>query len=382
MALLDLLRRYGTDAEVPVQAVTVDHGLRAEAKDEIALVARYCTQHQVPHHVLHWSWDSTGNLQDAARAARYQLMADWAQGAGVDTVVLAHSQDDVAETFLMRLSRAAGVDGLAAMQAVFTRHGLRWVRPVLDVPRATLRAHLRAQGIGWAEDPSNADPRFDRVKARQALAALEPLGIDAATVATSATHLAATRDALRQITEKEAARHVCLDRGDVLMCGPDGLDRQIRRRLFVAALRFVSGAGYAPRESAVAQGMDALASGRAATLAGCYCSVTRQDGRITWRISREFNAVKDVVCSTKEPWDGRWQLSGPPDDQLEIAALGEAVTDTPWRDSGLPRTSLMASPAVWSKGILIAAPLAGLGPDWTAQLVPGRDDFAASLIRR
>ncbi len=108
MALLDLMIWHAREMGFDVEAVTVDHGLRAEARDEIALVRAYCDAQGVPHSVLAWSWDGEGNLQAAARNARYSLIAEWAREREIDTVALGHTQDDVAETFLMRLARRAG----------------------------------------------------------------------------------------------------------------------------------------------------------------------------------------------------------------------------------------------------------------------------------
>ena len=98
-------------------------------------------------------------------------------------VALGHTQDDQAETVLMRLARRAGVDGLSGMAAWRVHLGVGWVRPLLGVARGELRDWLKARGQDWIEDPSNEALRFDRVKARRALAALGPLGIDAEVLA-------------------------------------------------------------------------------------------------------------------------------------------------------------------------------------------------------
>ena len=104
MAMLHLAAASG----LPVRVVTVDHGLRAGAAAEATEVGRICAGLGLPHEVLRWHWDGCGNLQDAARRGRRAVMADWAQRVGVGAVALAHTQDDVAETFLMRLARGAG----------------------------------------------------------------------------------------------------------------------------------------------------------------------------------------------------------------------------------------------------------------------------------
>ena len=171
MACLDLMLWHGAERGFSVEAVTVDHGLRPEAKDEIALVAAFCAGRGVPHSVLEWHWDGSGNLQAEARAARYGLIGAWAKDRRIDWVALGHTRDDVAETFLMRLARQAGVDGLSEMERSFTRGGLRWIRPLLAHERQHWRDYLSRHKIAWAEDPSNENAEFERVRARKVLAA-------------------------------------------------------------------------------------------------------------------------------------------------------------------------------------------------------------------
>jgi tRNA(Ile)-lysidine synthase len=102
-----------------------------------------------------------------------------------------------------------------------------------------------------------------------------------------------------------------------------------------------------------------------------------------WRISREFNAVEHIATPTDQIWDRRWRLDGPHAPGLAVRALGDAVAQCPdWRETGLPRSSLLASPAIWSRDELVAAPLAGLPNHWAAELATARDDFAAFLIAR
>ena len=91
--------------------------------------------------------------------------------------------------------------------------------------------------------------------------------------------------------------------------------------------------------------------------------------------------MKDLSGPTDRPWDGRWVLEGPHGPDLEIRALGAAVKDTPWRETGLPRASLMASPAVWRDGALVAAPVAGLENGWRASAT-ARGTFAEFLLSR
>jgi tRNA(Ile)-lysidine synthase len=392
MACLDLMLWHARDKDFPVEAVTVDHGLRADAADEIALVAAYCQTENIPHTVLKWAWNGQGNLQAKARDARYSLIGEWAGKAGVDIVALGHTQDDVAETFLMRLARQSGVDGLAHMEARFERGGLTWVRPMMAHARADWRTYLQRHGIPWADDPSNDDLTFERVRARQALEALAPLGIEAETLVGVAHNMGSARHALNHYAWAEVAEHeaVVVDRGDVIL--PEVatsrdhlLPSEIQRRLKIAALQWISGEEYPPRSSALLNLDVGLSTGADRhTLSGCFVTRTKADSSIDrrFRITREYNAVKDLVSSTDVLWDGRWLLDGPHAPDLEVRALGEALKECPnWRETGLPRQSLLASPSVWRGETLVAAPLAGFSNSWEASAT-GRGTFAQFLLSR
>lgn len=373
MALLDAMRHHGAELGFPVSSVTVDHGLRSEAKDEAAAVAAFCEARGIAHTTLRWTWGQTGNLQAAARDARYRLMAEWARETGVDWIALGHTRDDQAETFLMRLSRQAGLDGLAEMERRFERHGTRWIRPLLSMGRNDLRDYLRALDITWSEDPSNEDLRYERVRARAVLAALEPLGIAAGTLSLTSHHLAMARSALRHYARQEARNIVSAEAGDVLFADKP-IHPETHRRLLVAVLQYVAGAKYAPRDEALVELQAALDEGTTRTLHGCL--LTKEADR-TIRITREWAAVKHEVTPTGAIWDHRWQLDGPHAAGLEIRALGEAgLAHCPdWRATGLPRSSLLATPAIWKDDTVIAAPLAGLANGWAATLRPSFAEF-------
>src|SRR5689334_16392944 len=102
-----------------VEAATVDHGFRPESRDEAAMVAGLCDRLGVPHATLTVRWERTPEtaLQERARKERYRLLGFWAEERGLDAIATAHHADDQAETFLMRVSRGAGVRGLAGMRS-------------------------------------------------------------------------------------------------------------------------------------------------------------------------------------------------------------------------------------------------------------------------
>lgn len=378
MALLHLVARLRAGQGDTVWGVTVDHRLRPEAAAEARFVAAFCKRLGVRHETLVWQHGAIGgNLPDQARRARYGLIADWARATGVAHVVLGHTADDQAETFLMALARQAGLDGLAAMRPAWRAQGIRWSRPLLSVGRAALRDYLRRHGVGWTEDPTNEDLAYQRVKARRALAVLAPLGISADGLATVAGHLAAARGALVDLALRAAedlartsAGEVILDRAKWL-----GLSRDTRRRLLVAALRWVSSAEYAPRAAQLTRLEAAIGQGRDGTLWGCRLRIRADE----IRVAREPKAVQGLDGATDAIWDRRWRLTGPHDAGLRVRALGaEGLRQCPdWRATGHSRAALLVSPAIWSDGMLISAPLAGFGAGWVAEIVA---DFPSSVL--
>ena len=379
MALLHLAGLAAADTGCRIAAVTVDHDLRAGSAAEAAQVASYCDAQGMSHTTLVWQHGTLhGNLQAAARTARYGLMADWARERGLDAVLLGHTQDDQAETFLMRLGREAGLDGLTGMAARFSRNGMAWHRPLLGVRRESLREYLRAAGLGWSDDPSNEDARFDRIKAREALAALAPLGIEAAGLSRVMAQLDDARIALHHLVGDVARKTVRQEHGDLILdwAALTSYPQEVTRRCLVEALVWMSGAPYPPRREEVAQLIRAMAHDGQRTLSGC---VARRAGRFV-RLSREAQAVQGQVSATDAVWDGRWQCDGPHDSALHVTLLGEAgLRQCPdWRETGLPRGSLLASPAIWAGETLIAAPLAGTGRDWTARIVADFHDRPVS----
>lgn len=374
------LLHLAVDAGCTVAVATVDHGLRPEAEAEAQAVARLCANLGLPHDILRWHHDGRGNLQDAARRGRLRLLSEWARGHGIGAVALGHTQDDVAETFLMRLARDAGVDGLAAMASRREVGGIVFVRPLLKAPRSALRKWLLTRGAQWAEDPSNQDDRFQRVRMRRALAALAEVEVSAERIAALAGRMAEVRDALDTAAADAASRFARRDRGDILIdvAGLTTLPFEVQRRLLMAALAWVSSAEYGPRRAEQERFVAAILAGRAATLAGCRC--THAQGRA--RITRELRAVCDLAVPVGSPWDGRWNLSGPTEKDWIIRALGEKglalIPD--WRRAAMPRPSLLASPAVWAGDHLIAAPLAGFGAGWQAECAPPKGPLAAAPL--
>lgn len=183
-------------------AVTIDHGLRKESRAEARAVKALAGSLGIPHATLRWSGDKPSRgLPAAARAARYAMLAGAARKAGA-CIVTAHTRDDQAETFLMRLARGSGLAGLAAMARQSWRGDVAILRPLLDVPKARLIATLERAGIGFADDPSNRDASFTRPRFRQLMPLLAEEGLDARNIARLAARLARANTALEAVAER------------------------------------------------------------------------------------------------------------------------------------------------------------------------------------
>ncbi len=186
-ALLMLVARWAKRLKSPPQilAVTIDHGLRPQSAAEAAAVKRLARRLGVAHRTLRWQGRKPkSGLQEAARIARYRLLAQTAAACGHAHIVTAHTLDDQAETMLFRLARGSGLSGLAGIAAVSLAPGTNegemfLVRPLLRMPKSRLIATLKAAGIAYAEDPSNIDPRFTRARLRALMPALAREGLHA-----------------------------------------------------------------------------------------------------------------------------------------------------------------------------------------------------------
>lgn len=184
-------------------AVTVDHGLRSESRSEARAVKKLAASLGIQHATLNWSGSKPSRgLPAAARGARYALLAKAARKAGALCILTAHTRDDQAETFLMRLSRGSGLAGLAAMARQSVRGEVVIVRPLLEVPKFRLIATLERAKIPFADDPTNRDTAFTRPRWRALMVQLAEEGVDARSIARLAARLARANTALEAVADR------------------------------------------------------------------------------------------------------------------------------------------------------------------------------------
>jgi len=170
-ALLHALAHLRKKLGHAVVAHGVDHGLRAEAGAELALARQVAEAAGVPFALTRVEVGAGGNLQARARAARFEALARAAEAAGARFLATGHTADDRAETLLLRLLRGAGPRGLAVLPPIAPPIAgtVPLIRPLIRARRADVLAHLQRHRLPFAEDPSNRDPRFSRVRVRREL---------------------------------------------------------------------------------------------------------------------------------------------------------------------------------------------------------------------
>jgi len=304
LALMHLLADWARARRVAAPLVViVDHRLRRGSAAQARRARARAREAGLEARVLPRRGPAPeSDIEGAARAARYRLIGEWAREKNVRTVFVAHTLEDQAETFLMRLARGSGLDGLTAMRvlapyplAEFADVAL--ARPLLAERRADLRLYLAARGIAWHDDPMNADPRFARVRMRALLPVLEETGMSAARIAAAAAHLSRARDALELATDVFLAR-AAVETGE----GAVALDaeafaavpREVGLRALACVLMGVGGAAYRPRFERLSALLDAIAQdalGGGRTLGHCRLAAApkrlRHFGPATLIVARE-----------------------------------------------------------------------------------------------
>ncbi|MDA7425196.1 tRNA lysidine(34) synthetase TilS [Thalassococcus lentus] len=412
MAMLTLAHNWSHRWGVRLHVVTIDHGLRAGSAAEAQMVADECKALGWPHTTLRWHWDGQGNVMDAARRARLDLIDRW-RGV-LCHVLMAHTADDVAETFVMRLMRGSGVEGLSAMaeartvrmtgvrsavpaaditgplpsqgnpaKGVLTRPGsFHILRPCLGMRRDELRHYLKTLKGRWVEDPTNEDPRYARSRVRQFLQGGD---WDIENLISTAQHMERASAALRA-RAIDVHKTLVADLGQTSALTGDILwdratfetvERDTQLRLLAGALQFVSSAEYRPRFDPLEDLLDRVLAGGGGTLHGCEARAERD----VIRVWREYAAVRDLTTEVGDGtlWDGRWRVFDSALRGASVRALGEdgwaQIKEKP--KAAPPFHAARSLPAIWQDDQVMACDALGVGSGFTASLWPmGRELFS------
>lgn len=296
MALCALVAEW-SGGRIPVHAITVDHALRPESAAEARQVGQWVSSYcpGVRHVILRRDPEQIAptRLQEDARHDRYDLMTSYCREHAIHHLLLAHHQDDQAETFLFRLCKGSGLDGLAAMKTE-TGDDIKIIRPFLGVPKAALLATCAARGLPFVRDPSNLNDRFARVRVRRVMGLLVREGLSPKRLAVTAMRLARARSALEQVADQAWSRALRQQETGKLVFSWDDVLHQpddIRIRILMRALRAVAqdDGGYGPRLERVEELAESMVRDSDFTRTTLYhCLIEKSVREKTLTIRREI----------------------------------------------------------------------------------------------
>lgn len=287
MALCRLLSLWSKGTII--HAITVDHGLRAEAADEAQRVGNIVgAWPNVRPVTLRWEGDKPDSrILEEARAARYALMSEYMKQHGIRDLFIAHHQDDQAETFLIRLAKGSGLDGLAAMKDRQERDGIILHRPLLNISKNDLIAFCGTEHIDFMRDPTNENEQYLRPRLRAAKEILEEEGLSAKRLSVTAARLNRARTALEvgasDLFDRaiKAQKNGCTLDWNILRAAPEEL---ILRVLLRCVDTLYPEEDYAPRMEKMESLLHRLLNEegfKSATLGGCLFAISRKNGTLS-----------------------------------------------------------------------------------------------------
>lgn len=331
LALMVLAAEWAKPLGIQLTVYTVDHGLRAEAADEVRFVVEVAAKLGLPARQLCWVGEKPqAGVQAAARAARYELIKEAMRADGAEVLLTAHHQHDQAETVLMRLAHGSGIGGTGGMAPESDIFGVRVCRPLLDIAPEMLLAVVRRCGLEPVNDPSNDDTHYERVRWRKALPMLEELGLDADQLAGFAKRARRAEAELSQVAgayfRDMATRNdfgtVSLDTEKWL-----ALSDEMRLRLVRRALDLASG-GSKPHalqqveemvaKLAAADSHQQTFSGVRIDSDGRYIRFAREAGRLH-KDTHEILPQQSVI------WDGRFCVENLSECEVYVASAGAST---------------------------------------------------------
>ena len=367
-----------------LKAYTVDHGLRPEARAEAAAAGAQLATLGIAHEILTWEGDKPQtHVQERARAARYALLQDACRRDGFDILLTAHQAEDQMETFWMRLAHGSGIDGLCGIAPVRVLDGgLRLARPLLGFGRTALRDVCTAAGVTWAEDPSNENEKYLRVRLRGFEEMLAAEGLSPQRLAQVLQKLDDARAALDWAADEKFAQAVTLyPEGyaalDVSVLA--SLPADIARRVLSRLLTMLAPADYPPPFEMLSTLLRDMAQAGFTGRTAFGCELAPQSTGVVL-VLREYAALPPPLLLDGADtlyWDGRFAFSGlAAYAGMTLAPLGADGTaqlrrllaaDTRARFDALPGKIRASLPALWredGQGAQVPAAVPHL--DWAA----------------
>lgn len=342
--------------------LSVDHGLRPEARNETQMVVKWARDHGLNAKVLRHEGDKPRSaVQNWARNLRYDLMAGYCDKHAISALVTAHHMQDQAETFLMRLAKGSGLRGLNAMQPIYKRQSLLILRPMLSQMPEQLRSLCQGKNWPYIDDPSNVDMTYERVRVRNAWPELISLGLTPEMISDTAAKLSMVHHDLElQIDQLIASEAMFTELG--VMKIPKtifiGLTKTLQRGLLQRALSIIGGGDYPPSATSLEHmRLQAISDDVAAlTLSGVQMRC-RKHHILLGRETKKAMSSGGFVCPSAGAyiWDNRFFI------QFEHGKKGRIIKGLGMVGLAQMRERDVALPKDVPSGYLAALPAVYIG---------------------
>ena len=232
----------------------VDHGLRKESKNEAQLVKKQLNLYKVKLKILSWKGKKpNSNLQSIARNKRYKLIFNECSKSNIKTILTAHHQDDIYETFFSRLLRGSGTEGLSSFSEIetkfiFQNNLITVARPLLSLNKDDLIYISRKVFNFYVQDRSNEMEKFQRVRLRKLIKNLENQGLDFKKLNLTIKNLASSNKAINEIVDYNISQNTFFQKKKYIISSNFFLfPNEIIFRSFANIIKKISGKEHPPR---------------------------------------------------------------------------------------------------------------------------------------
>ena len=359
-----------------VTVIVVDHGLREESKNEANIVGQNAKLLGFKFKILKWDGvKPKTRIQEIARKTRYKLMTSWCKKKGIEKLFLAHHLDDQVETFLMRLGKGSGVDGLAVMNYVTEISSLKLVRPFLEIPKTRFIKILSITNLEWISDPSNFSSDYKRSRIRKILPILSKEGINSKQIGLVIKRMRSAKDALNTQTNILLKKYLSNVDNVAYFLNKELLkdvkEKEILLRVLEKIFMNISGSIYPPRRNKLENIISWILKNnniKAKTLTGVVVR-KRKSELIFYREPDDCYKSVNIrpLTSRYSCWDDRFFLKANKSNDLQIRALGDVGIKILKEEKilkrqgfqNVPLSAWKTVPGVWSKKRLISVPTLG-----------------------
>lgn len=373
LTLTLLLKQWCAARGISIVALTLDHGLRPESRNEAETVQKWMKAQNIEHHILSWRSSVSGTgLQEKARIGRYDELSKWCHKQQISTLVVGHHLEDQIETFLYRLTKGSGLDGLACMSQKIPRNGLNIIRPLLYTSKQQLISTLKGYGHPWIEDPTNKNQAYTRNRLRTLLPSLKRKGFSSSFWVQHFKNLGQKRHLHDCKLTSFLKTSITLHPEGFFSCSPtlfkslpllDNNPFISPLKVLERLLRALSGAVYPPRSKTLRTLLETLRSPSFSGVSCAGCLIYEWKGVLVFQREPHALGTAQILCENIKSriylWDKTTTITLPPYSSIIVKALGEEPLknlDFLKGLSHIPRRVKTILPSIWQNDTLMAVP--------------------------